>query len=142
MDSTLVISAAVGAVVGAGAVLLLRPSKRLTIWGVIVSPTPPHLSNDPLSISRGDTVQWTPSPSVPPKVPIIEFDQKIFTNVAQQGNGKYRVIWNGSSCDSGAIVSNPPAPPSSAGYPYSEGLANSPTGPPQPGPAGHIIIRP
>jgi hypothetical protein len=143
MGSKLLISAAVGALVGAVAVLLFR--QPLVIKVVDVTWVPPNsvrLSAQSLTISKsGDQVRWQATPtSSNMKVLFIEFEQKIFSN-ADPINGRYRVSCSEGVCNSGAVLASPPQPPTSAGYNYWYGLAESTTSLPVWGsPYGRIII--
>jgi hypothetical protein len=140
MGNKVLVSVAVGILVGAGAVLLLRPTPLVIKVANVTShsPNPPQLSPTTLTISQSkDAVQWQAIPSN--MVLSIEFEQKIFANAEPTG-GRYRVKCSGGICDSGAALATlPSAPPD--GYHYWYGLADSSTSPTNWGPPdGRIII--
>jgi hypothetical protein len=138
MVNKVLISAAVGVLVGAAAVLLFRPATLIKVVSVTSNaPNPPRLSINPLTISQqNDQVQWQAIP--PSMVESIEFEQKIFANAILTG-GRYRVKCNGGICDSGAILQTLPTQPVD-GYKYWYGLATSSTSQPNWGADGHVVI--
>jgi hypothetical protein len=148
MTNKVLISAVLGAVVGAGAALLLRPATSFQVWTVSVKPEEPKLSANPLTISKNnkDEVRWFANAG---SYVYVEFEQKIFANATLQPNGRYSVKCNANVCDSGRIVATlsppppmPPPPSDGLGYKYWFGLTNAPTSPPAWNPNGRIIINP
>lgn len=141
MENKLLIAAAVGVVVGAGAVSLLRAAPAFIKVVSVTSnaPNPPQLGINPLTISQSkDQVQWQAIPST--KFEYIEFEQKIFAN-AFSYNGRYRVKCSAGVCDSGAPLTTLPMQPTE-GYKYWYGLADTATSNPTWGSDGRIIIKP
>jgi hypothetical protein len=136
MGNKVLISAAVGVLVGAAAVLLFRPATLIKVVSVTSNaPNPPRLSINPLQI-KDDQVQWQAIP--PSMIEYIEFEQKVFAN-AIFTNGRYRVKCNGGICDSGAALQTLPTQPVD-GYKYWYGLATSSTPQPNWGTDGHVVI--
>lgn len=145
MTKEVLISAVLGAVVGAGVALLVRP-KAFQIFTVSVNSQAPKLSVNPLPIWKGnkDEVRWFANAG---SNLYVEFEQQIFANATLQPNGRYRVKCNANVCDSGRILATLPPPPNPLppdlpGYRYWFGLSNSPTSPPPWDPNGRIIINP
>lgn len=139
MGSKVLAATVVGVLVGAGAVLLLRPTPLTTKVVSVTSdaPNPPRLSVNPLTISQSrDQVEWQAIPAT--KFEYIEFEQKIFANAAFF-NGRWRVKCTDSICDSGAPLATLPSQPVE-GFKYWYGLADTATSNPIWGTDGRIII--
>ena len=144
MGSKLLISAAVGAVVGAAAVFLFR--RPIVITAVDVTWEPPNsvrLSAQSVTIKQSEgQVRWQATPTTSNmKVLSIEFEQKIFENAEPVSGGRYRVTCSGGRCDSGAVLGTLPPPSPGSDYRYWYGLATSATSTPVFGsPYGHVVI--